>query len=125
MAAGELGCHSATISPQVLNKLAKLPYDVAKQPGEGILKQSHPYQNAAPTPAPLAWLSRVDPLSGADWDSKVAGTDVDYLANQGAELEKAIKADLSTKQRLRDALELFIGAEKKSQAKVEEAILQV
>ena len=125
MAAGELGCHSATISHQVLNQLAKLPYDASKQPGEGTLKQIHPYQIAAPTPARLARLSRVDPLSGADWDGKMASTEVDYLANQGSELEKAIDADLATKERLRDALELFIGAEKKSQVKIEEAMLQV
>lgn len=33
MAAGEHGCHSATISPEVLNELAKLEYDGTKQPG--------------------------------------------------------------------------------------------
>lgn len=123
MAAGEMGCHHATISPEVLTKLAQLPYDPSKQPGEGIPKpQGYPYQNAPPTPARLAKLSKTDPLAPAGWDGKLASTDVDYLANNGAELQKAIEADPATKTRLFEALELFKGGEMRSQAAIEEAM---
>ncbi|CAL5873300.1 uncharacterized protein PFLUO_LOCUS7571 [Penicillium psychrofluorescens] len=124
MAAGELGCQSATISHQVLTELAKLPYDSSKQPGEGVPKPAHPYKDSALTPARLQNLAKVDPLI-ENWDGKLASTDVDYLANGGAELDKANEADPATKKRLREALELFVGMEKKSQAKIEEAMKNV
>lgn len=122
MSAGELGCHSATISHQVLTQLSKLPYDGAQQPGEGVTKPDHPYRTAAPTPARLVKLSQVDPLVGPNWDGKLSRTDIDYLADGGAELDKANEADPETKKRLREALALFVAAEKRSQAKIEEAM---
>ena len=85
----------------------KLEYDGSKQPGEGVPKPMHPYLKAEPTPSRLADLSKTDPLAAASWDRKLAKTDIDYLANNGAELEKAIEADPITKARLHDALELF------------------
>ncbi|KAL1962108.1 hypothetical protein VTN77DRAFT_575 [Rasamsonia byssochlamydoides] len=126
MAAGEMGCHSATVSHQVLTELAKLPYDASKQPGEGVAKPVPPlHQNAVPTPERLKKLLEIDPLATADWDGKLASTEIDYLADNGAELEKAIQADPITSARLKDALELFIAAEEKSRAKIEEAFKQL
>ncbi|EME43671.1 hypothetical protein DOTSEDRAFT_72882 [Dothistroma septosporum NZE10] len=115
MAAGEHGCHSATISPQVLDELAGLQYDSSKQPGEGKPKPDHPYVEYR-TPDRLREVSKVDPLSKGKAD---AGTEVDYLANNGAELQKAIEADPVTTQRLKDALELFTGGLLESKAKIE------
>lgn len=125
MAAGELGCHHATISDIVLAKLAKLDYDASKQPGEGLPKAQHPYRDARPIPARLANMANKDPLAPKNWDGKLARTDIDYLANNGAELEKAIEADPVTKQRLFDALELFQGGELRSRAAIEAAMEQV
>ncbi|KAF2465800.1 aldolase [Lindgomyces ingoldianus] len=125
MAAGEMGCHSATISHTVLDELAKLPYDGSKQPGEGVPKPAHAYKNAQPTPERLKILSNVDPLAAADWDGKLASTDIDYLANNGAELEKAIEKDPITVQRLDDALKLFQGGISESRGKIEEAMKKV
>ena len=125
MAAGEMGCHSATISPQVLDELAKLPYDGTKQPGAGVPKPTHPYKDAPPTSARLQKLSKIDPLAAANWDGKLASTDIDYLANQGAELEKAIAADPITVQRIDDALKLFQGGLDESRAKIEKAMKEV
>jgi transaldolase len=125
MAAGEMGAHHATISAQVLTELGKLPYDASKQPGEGVAKPMHPYIHAGPTPTRLSKLSKTDPLAAAEWDGKLASTDIDYLANNGAELEKAIEADPITKTRLYDALELFKGGELRSKAAIEEAMKQV
>jgi transaldolase len=125
MAAGEMGCHHATISADVIKQLAKLPYDGTKQPGEGVAKPMHPYLKAGPTPTRLAKLAKVDPLAAAEWDGKLASTDIDYLANNGAELQKAIEADPITKQRLFDALELFKGGEMRSKAAIEQAIKEL
>ncbi|KAJ6443393.1 transaldolase [Purpureocillium lavendulum] len=122
MAAGELGCHSATISHTVLNELARLPYDGTKQPGEGVPKPVHVYRDAGPTPERLRKLANIDPLAAAAWDGKLASTDVDYLADGGAALTKAIEADPISKERLAVALELFTGGENRSKAKVEKAL---
>jgi transaldolase len=118
MAAGEHGCESATISPEVLNELASRPYDAAKQPGEGKPKPAHPYAHYR-TPDRLQAVSQRDPLAPADAQTTRARTDVDYLADGGAELEKAIAADPVTKQRLEDALTLFTGGLMESKAKIE------
>jgi transaldolase len=123
MAAGEMGCDSSTISPEVLTELSKLTYDGSKQPGEGVPKPIAPNnQNTVPTPDRLKKIAATDPLAPADWDGKWASTDIDYLANNGAELTKAIAADPVTVQRLKDALELFTGGQNKSRAKIEEAL---
>jgi transaldolase len=106
----------------VLTELANLPYDGSKQPGEGVKKPAHPYKNAAPTPERLKKIAQTDPLIGPNWDGKLSRTDIDYLANGGSELDKANEADPETKKRLREALALFVAAEKRSQAKIEEAM---
>lgn len=122
MAAGELGCHSATISHTVLDQLAKLKYDGTKQPGEGAPKPVHVYKNAPPVSERLRKLAKIDPLAAAEWDGKLASTDIDYLANGGAELAKAIEADPITKERLAIALELFTGGENSSKDKIDTAL---
>jgi transaldolase len=128
MAAGEMGCHSATISHTVLDQLAKLKYNASEQPGEGAPKPVHVYKNLGPTPARLIGLSKTDPLT-TNWDGTLASTDIDYLANGGAELEKAIESDPVTVDRLAYALKLFIGddetGETSSRKKCEEAMAQV
>jgi transaldolase len=125
MAAGEMGCHSATISHMVIEQLAKLPYEESKQPGKGVPKQMDYYKNSGPTPERLKKLANVDPLAAADWDGKLASTDVDYLANNGKALEEAIAKDPITVQRLDDALKLFQGAIKESQQKIEAIMAKV
>ncbi|TGJ79417.1 hypothetical protein E0Z10_g9347 [Xylaria hypoxylon] len=128
MAAAEMGCHSATLPHSVLDQLAKLKYNVSEQPGEGVAKPEHPYKNPGPTPTRLVELSKTDPLT-MNWDGKLASTSIDYLANQGAELEKAIASDPIATNRLAEALKIFIGddenGETSSKKKCEEAIAQV
>ncbi|CAD0026855.1 unnamed protein product [Aureobasidium pullulans] len=124
MAAGEHGCHSATISPQALDELSKLTYDGSKQPGEGKPKPSNVYAGYK-TPTRLAEVSKVDPLAAAEIDAKIASPDIKYLANDGKVLQKAIKADPVTSQRLDDALKLFISGLLESKAKIEEWFEQV
>ncbi|KAG7131014.1 Transaldolase like protein [Verticillium longisporum] len=122
MAAGEMGCHSATISHTVLNELAKLPYVASEQPGPDIPKPAHVYKDAAPVSDRLRKLLSVDPLAGPDWDGKLASTDVNYLADGGAPLQNAIEADAVTNKRLADAMALFTGGQERSRAKIEEVL---
>ncbi|KAJ5232148.1 hypothetical protein N7468_005104 [Penicillium chermesinum] len=121
MAAAEIGCHSATIPRAVLQELADRQYDSSKQPGEGLPKSAHPYIDAAPVPARLKSILLTDPLDPA-WKGEAGPTDIDYLADNGAKLDAANKADPETNRRLAEAIEAFIGAEKQSQAKIEEVI---
>ncbi|KAM3414867.1 hypothetical protein BST61_g10010 [Cercospora zeina] len=107
MAAGEHGCHSATISPQVLGELASLTYDESKRPAGGKPKSQHACANWS-LPERLRDVSKSDPLSVGGNPSS-ARTETDYLANNGEELHKAIVGDPVTKQRLEDALALFTG----------------
>lgn len=122
MAAGEMGCHSATISHTVLNQLKELKYDGTSQPGEGVPKPQHVYKNPIPTPERLKKLAGTDPLASAEWDGKLASTDIDYLANGGEELSKAIEKDPIATNRLKIALELFTGGENRSKEKIEKAM---
>lgn len=125
MAAGELGCHSATISHTVLAELAKLPYDESEQPALAKPKPEHVYMSAEPLSARLEALMKVDPLTSAKWDGKLASTEIDYLANNGSELQAAIAKDQIVQQRLNDALDLFKGGEARSRVKIEAAMSEV
>ncbi|KAJ5239290.1 hypothetical protein N7468_003909 [Penicillium chermesinum] len=71
----------------------------------------------SPTRSSLSWLNFLM--------MELSRTDIDYLANGGAELDKANEEDPQTKKRLREALALFVAAEKRSQAKIEEAMKAV
>ncbi|KAI2640215.1 hypothetical protein GGS21DRAFT_537918 [Xylaria nigripes] len=128
MAACEMGCHSATLPYTILDQLVELKYDVSGQPGESVPKPAHPYEDMGPTPARLAELSKTDPLT-VNWDGRLASTKIDYLANGGAELAKAIESDPIMANRLADALKVFIGddenGETSSMKKCEQVMAQV
>lgn len=119
-----MGAQYATISAQVLADLCRTPDTEPANTNPKAMYDST-YANDLPTPDRLRKLMHVDPLASADWDRKLASTDVDYLANQGAELEKANNADPIVKQRLFEALELFQGGEMRSKAAIEEALAQL
>lgn len=125
IAAAEFGCHSATLSPKILDELATLPYDGTKQPGGSAPKPDPAveyYQHAGPTPARLQKLASIDPLAAADWDGHIASTEEDYLVNGGAALDSAIDSDPITKTRLKVALETFTIAENKGKQKIEDIL---
>ncbi|KAI5884983.1 aldolase [Schizophyllum commune H4-8] len=121
LACGEMGCQSATPSAEVLAELLKTPAD---KPVSNKPRPAYSYLTVGPTPERLRALLSVDPLAAADWDGKLASTDIDYLANNGEELEKAIERDPITKNRLYDALELFKGGELKSKALIEKVMAE-
>jgi len=124
MACGEMEMHHVTVGARLLAELSTLPAVPSvftKIPGVAKVDMTRPYANAHPTPVRLAEVSQIDPLN-ANWDGKVASTDIDYLADNGAELERAIEADPATKQRLYDSLEIFKVGELSSKAIIEKAI---
>ena len=119
MAMGELGCHHATIPEDILQQLALL--DLWSNPPPGGDTTSH-----AGTPSSrLAHLLTTDPLAGPNWDGKLASTDIDYLANNGEALTKAIDEDAETKQGLHEALEAFKSNEIQSKVAIEEILKQI
>ncbi|KAF8199864.1 hypothetical protein K438DRAFT_1822674 [Mycena galopus ATCC 62051] len=127
MACGEMEMHHATIGAGLLaelNTLPAVPSASTKIPGVAKVDMTRPYANARPTPARLAEMAKSDPLS-TNWDGKVASTDIDYLADNGAALDRAIEADPVTKQRLFDALEVFKVGELSSKAMIEKAIQEL
>ncbi|BCS26328.1 uncharacterized protein APUU_51039S [Aspergillus puulaauensis] len=129
LAQGEIGVDSATVSQEVLAELAKLPYDGSSQaPGViDVPKPAYPeHQNSvSATPKRLRHLAGADPLAAADWDGKLASTDIDYLASDGANLESAISADPIASARMRDALGLFVKIEGESKELIEGVLKEV
>lgn len=119
MAMGELGCEHATIPETIIQQLSILSLEANPPPGDG------PSKSSSGPPPRLAHLIATDPLAGPDWNGKLARTDVDYLANNGAALEAAIAADQVTKLGLPAALEAFKGNELLSKAAIEEVMKQV
>lgn len=115
---GELGCQHATIPEHILNQLVLLDLEGNPPPGDAAKAKGIPSQR-------LAQLAKVDPLAGPNWDGKLARTDVDYLADNGSALAKAIDEDSATKTGLQDSLDGFKAQELKSKAAIEEILRQV
>ena len=110
LAVAEMGAQHCTILEPVLKQLCELQVLIPNAPQPKNVGYSR-----ALSPRMLSLLN-TDPLA-----PKFTKFDVetDYLKNQGEELEKAIREDPECEKRLKDALELFIGAEQRAK----EAIL--
>ncbi len=129
MASAEMGCHSVTLSPQLLEELSSLPYDPTDEapkralPHVGPGRLLHAYRDATVLTERFLPLSLIDPL---DDDNKPADIDAaiktDYLASNGKALDEAIAADKQAARRLRVALETFIAAEERSKEKIEKVL---
>lgn len=117
LACAEMGVQHITILSPVLKELCELqvaPNDPSKiQPKP---KRAY-FDDKQLSPRMLA-LMKVDPLAPNPETFQLASIDVDYLANQGAALEAAISKDPETARRLKDALDLFIGAEQECKATI-------
>ena len=112
----------ATPLAPVLKELCETPADANVKPTYKPNPYIYSSVHEGATPSHLAELAKKDPLALAKMDGKIADYNTDYLAEGGVALEEACNADPATKSRLRDALELFIGAEMESRTKIEEAI---
>lgn len=114
----KMGVHHVTILQPVLKQLSELSVQSTAQQEDmdeqALAFETGKFDEAKPFSrdliAEMQELEKTDPLSPTktplEW-----GVHIDYLANQGEELEKAIEADPQTKRRLDDALNLFIDAE--------------
>ncbi|KAL0933429.1 transaldolase [Colletotrichum truncatum] len=118
MAMGEFGCEHATIPEDILLRLSLLDAEANPPPGDDA-----PKRTGVPSPR-VAHLASTDPLAGPNWDGKLASTDVDYLADDGAALEKAIAEDPVTERGLREALAMFQSSELQSKNAIEELLKQ-
>ena len=118
MEMAELGCQHATIPEDILQQLSLL--DLQSNPPAGDYSTKHPGE---PSPR-LAHLVETDSLSGPTWDGKLARTDVDYLADNGAALSEAISTDKVTERGLHEALEAFKANELQSKTAIEEILAQ-
>ncbi|KAL2810621.1 hypothetical protein BJX63DRAFT_434138 [Aspergillus granulosus] len=119
MAMGELGCEHATIPEDILQQLSLQSLDANPPPGS-----TSPSSSSA-IPSRLAHLSKTDPLAGPGWSGILAPTDIDYLADDGAALTRAINEDPVTKKGLYEALEAFKANEAQSKNAIEEVLRQV
>lgn len=119
MAMGEFGCQHATIPEDILQQLSIL--DCRSNPPPGTEKYKG---NGTPAPR-LAHLAKTDPLSGPQWNGVVASTDIDYLADNGAALTKAIAEDDVTSRALDEALKAFVDNELQSRMAIEDVLAQL
>lgn len=123
-AAAELGCHSATLSPQLLEELANTKYDSSLDLGSHHAKpKSDAIYTQPPTSSTrLCPLLLTDPLKKSADRFEPVKIEVDYLANDAGELVKALESDLEGKQRLEDAIAMFVQAEEASRTLIESLI---
>lgn len=119
IATAELGCHSATMSPTMLETLAQTSYDSASDPGEARHKSPDPYKDQSLIASRLRPLLEADPLKSASSPFALPSTTVDYLADNGSVLEAVLQKDPAGLNRLMDAIAMFIKAEDGSKAQIE------
>ncbi|RBQ68808.1 hypothetical protein FVER14953_21004 [Fusarium verticillioides] len=117
IAMAELGCDHATIPEDILLQLSLLDAEANPPPGsDSHMKTGSPSSR-------VAHLANIDPLAGPGWPGLPA-LDIDYLADNGAALTKAIAADTFTQRGLDTALEAFKANELQSRDAIEEALNQ-
>ncbi|KAF4993187.1 hypothetical protein FGRMN_6672 [Fusarium graminum] len=117
MAMAEIGCDHVTVPEDIILQLSLLDAQVDPPPGNDALKHTGiPSQR-------VTHLAKTDPLASS-WDGNLPSTDVDYLADDGAALTRAIEADPITKRGLFEALEAFKANELQSRVAIEEVLKQ-
>lgn len=122
MATAEIGCHSATISPTVLSQLAETQYNNSTPLRGKWRAKPNPNQPSEFTGSiaeRLQGLTTIDPLSIDGYNEKNSRMDINYLANNGAELDRAISGDPTVQKRLDDALSVFRDVEARSKSRIE------
>ena len=120
-AAAELGCHSVTLSPALLEELVNTKYDGSLDLGVPHLKpQGKDFYTQLPNVCErLQPLLITDSLRSSTGSPQQARLDVDYLANEAAELVRALENDPEGKKRLEEAIEMFVQAEQSSKDLIE------
>lgn len=105
------------MSTKVIDELAATPYDGSLDFGVHVPKAGLPDLSVRDTPERLQALLAIDSLRQGPFVR--TKTDVDYLANDGAELVAAMGKDPVGLSRLKDAIALFVWAENGSKDLIE------
>lgn len=118
--AKDMGAQHITILGGVIKQLL----DTQVPASEAQVNQAKPakaFVNDKTLSAEMLKMLEVDPLN-ADGKPFVVDYETDYIANGGAALDEAIKADPETQKRLKDSLDLFIAAEAVGKEAIEKVI---
>ena len=102
-----LGCQHVTVQGDNLKALMATP---APFTANKIHKLNHPYAEWKIAPQ-IKELSKVDPLSGPDWNGVKASMDTDYLSDGGKRLDEFLQNDPVVSKRFGDAERFFLDAE--------------
>ncbi|CDS02081.1 related to Transaldolase B [Sporisorium scitamineum] len=121
LAMPELGAQQTTILAPTLTEMMSLQTTL-RAAGSKLYKPSKTY--AFDLPEATLPLLKVDPLR-ADGVAQTFDLTTDYLANNAAELEKAIQEDPETARRIKDAVQVFQKAELQAKALIDAAVLKV
>ncbi|TKY86936.1 hypothetical protein EX895_004224 [Sporisorium graminicola] len=121
LAMPELGTQQVTILAPTLAEMIALQTPI-RAAGDKVYKPSMTYAHDLPESS--LPLLKVDPLR-ADGKAQVFDVASDYLANNAAELERAIHDDPETARRIKDAVEVFQKAELQAKALIDAAVLKV
>ncbi|KAG9496401.1 hypothetical protein J7337_012989 [Fusarium musae] len=114
LASAELGCHSATISQDLLGELKTLaPGEISLPVTPRVAAMKSPYSDDVPIPSPrLSELLTRDLHEEKECSMK--GLTLDLLADGGKELEQALVKDSEAARMVKEALEMFIYCEKET-----------
>lgn len=122
LAMPELGAQQTTILAPTLSEMIALQTTVPAAGAAKVYRPSKTYAHDLPE-ATLPLL-QLDPLR-ADGVAQKFDLTTDYLANNAAELDKAIQADPQTARRIKDAVDVFQKAELQAKALIDAAVLEV
>ncbi|KAF4441437.1 hypothetical protein FACUT_2745 [Fusarium acutatum] len=114
LASSELGCHSATISQDLLEELKTLtPWEIPMLPTPKVASLSSPYADNVPIPSPrLGELLTRRLGEERGWSAK--DLTVDLLADGGKALDQALEKDSEAARMVKEALDMFIFCEEEA-----------
>lgn len=110
----------------MLQELAETPYEPDIDLGNHQIKPAplRFYEKLQEPSLRLQQLLTSDPLARSKGSFKPASLEIDYLADEARELVKALDADPAGKNRLNDAISMFIHAEMESKSLIESVLQQ-
>ncbi|EGU78260.1 hypothetical protein FOXB_11233 [Fusarium oxysporum f. sp. conglutinans Fo5176] len=123
LASAELGCHSATISQDLLEEFKTLtPGEITRPATLKVASLKSPYAGNVPIPSlRLGGLLTRHLDEGRGWSAKDLA--VDLLADGGKALEKALENDSEPARMVKEALDMFIFCEEETKKLIKGAAL--
>ena len=123
LASSELGCHSATISQDLLEELKTLtPGKITLPISLKVALLQSPYADEVPIPSP-----RLGKLLTRDLDEQggwlANDLTVDLLADGGKVLDQALEKDSEAARMVKEALDMFIFCEEETKKLIKGAAL--